>query len=155
VKRNPGSTLPLHPDIASLIRATCCLRAVRAVVESVLRYRMAGARGCGFGSSALRAKISAAIRVPAMDRAAMYLVAHVYSVLAFAEVLVLFGSVIGILVLVFRQAVRGLNAVMDAVEAALDARSRGADPRISKPVNLNVAVESRSHKILGGHNERF
>ena len=85
----------------------------------------------------------------------MYLVAHVYSVLAFAEVLVLFGSVIGILVLVFRQAVRGLNALMDAVEAALDARSRGADPRISKPVNLNVAVESRSHKILGGHNERF
>ena len=81
----------------------------------------------------------------------MHVVAYVYSVLAFAEVLVLFGSVIGILVLVGRQAVRGLNALMDA----LDARSRGTDPRLRTPVNLNVAVESRSRKIPGGHNERF
>jgi hypothetical protein len=85
----------------------------------------------------------------------MHVVAHVYAVLAFAEVLVLFGSVIGILVLVVRQAVRKLDALMDALDAALDARSHGTDPRLRTPVNLNVAVESRSRKILGGHNERF
>lgn len=85
----------------------------------------------------------------------MHFVAYVYSVLAFAEVLVLFGSIIGILVLVGRQAVRGLNALMDALDAALDARARGADPRLRTPVNLNVAVEIRSRKIPGGHNERF
>jgi len=85
----------------------------------------------------------------------MHFVAYVYSVLAFAEVLVLLGSIIGILVLVGRQAVRGLNALMDALDAALDARARGADPRLRTPVNLNVAVEIRSRKIPGGHNERF
>jgi len=81
----------------------------------------------------------------------MHFVAYVYSVLAFAEVLVLFGSIIGILVLVGRQAVRGLNALMDA----LDARAHGADPRLRTLANLNLAVESRSRKIMGGHNERF
>lgn len=112
-------------------------------------------RGCAFGASALSAKKLAAIRVPATDRRRMHFVAYVYSVLAFAEVLVLFGSIIGILVLVGRQAVRGLNALMDALDAALDARSRGADPRLRTPANLNLAVESRSRKIPGGHNERF
>ena len=84
----------------------------------------------------------------------MHFVAYVYSVLAFAEVLVLFGSIIGILVLVGRQTVRGLNALMDALDAALDARARGTDPRLRTPANLNLAVESRSRKIPGGHNER-
>lgn len=112
-------------------------------------------RSCAFGASALSAKKLTAIRVPATDRRRMHFVAYVYSVLAFAEVLVLFGSIIGILVLVGRQAVRGLNALMDALDAALDAHSRGTDPRFRTPANLNVAVESCSRKILGGHNERF
>jgi 4-hydroxybenzoate polyprenyltransferase len=82
----------------------------------------------------------------------MSLLAHIYSVLAFAEILTLVTSVIGVLVLAVRLAVRAINSVIDA---AIDSTARDAEPRDSKPARLNVAVESRFHKIPGGHNEHF
>jgi len=82
----------------------------------------------------------------------MYLLAQVYSVLAFAETMVLFASVLGLLVLGLRLTVRGLNILIDA---AIDSSARDADSGARKPSRLNVAAGGGYHKIPGGHNERF
>jgi hypothetical protein len=82
----------------------------------------------------------------------MHLLAHVYSVLAFAELLMLFGSIVGIIVFAVRRAVRAVDRF---IEAAVDASTRDAEPDARKPLRLNVAAESGSRRIPGGHNERF
>ena len=79
----------------------------------------------------------------------MFLISYVYGVLAFAETLVLFGSVIGLLVFALRQVVRGMNLVIDA---AINASSLDTTPRDRNRRRLNVAA---AHRIPGGHNERF
>lgn len=82
----------------------------------------------------------------------MNLLAHVYSVLAFAEVLMLFASLIGVVVFAVRCAVRAIDRF---IEAAVDANARDVEPGVRKPRRLNVVVETGSHRIPGGHNERF
>lgn len=79
----------------------------------------------------------------------MFFIAYVYAVLAFAETLVLFASILGLLVFVLRQMVRGINVVIDA---AINASSLDTMPRDRNPSRLNVAA---AHRIPGGHNERF
>ena len=82
----------------------------------------------------------------------MSLLPHVYSALAFAEILMLFASVIGILVFAVRRAVRAINSLMDT---AINSNSPDAEPRVRRQRRLKVATESGLHKIPGGHNERF
>ncbi len=82
----------------------------------------------------------------------MPFLAHVYSVLAFAEVLMLFASVIGVLVFAVRCTVRAIDRF---IEAAIDSSTGDAAPGARKPLRLDVAVEAGSRRIPGGHNERF
>lgn len=82
----------------------------------------------------------------------MFSIAYVYAVLAFAETLVLFASVLGLLVLALRQVVRGIDSLIDA---AINSSSPDTKPRVRTPSRFNVAAESRLHRIPGGHNERF
>jgi hypothetical protein len=86
------------------------------------------------------------------DRSRMPLLAHVYSVLAFAELLMLFASIVGVIVFAVRCAV---GAVDRFIEAAVDASARDGEPGVRKPLRLNVAAEAGSRRIPGGHNERF
>ena len=82
----------------------------------------------------------------------MHLLAHVYSVLAFAELLMLFGSIVGIIVFAVRRVVRAVDRF---IEAAVDASARDAEPGVRKPLRLNVAAGAGARRIPGGHNERF
>ncbi len=82
----------------------------------------------------------------------MHLLAHVYSVLAFAEILMLFASIIGVLVFAVRRTIEGIDRLIDA---AIDLNTRDKEPRVRGRSCLNVAVESGFHRIPGGHNERF
>lgn len=82
----------------------------------------------------------------------MHLLTLVYSCLAFAEILVLFASIIGLLTF----AVRQLIAITDALlSAAIDAGSRNSQPRDKRPNTFNLMFEGRPRRILGGHNEPF
>ena len=63
----------------------------------------------------------------------MYLLAQVYSVLAFAETMVLFASVLGLLVLGLRLTVRGLNILIDAAIDFERARCGLARPKTQSP----------------------
>ena len=82
----------------------------------------------------------------------MYLLTFVYSCLAFAEVLVLFASVIGLLTFVVKQLVALTDALLSAV---INAGSRTSQPRVKGRSAFNLIFESRPRKILGGHNELF
>ena len=82
----------------------------------------------------------------------MPFLAYVYSVLAFAEVLMLFASVIGVLVFVVRCTVRAIDQF---IEAAIDSSAGDTAPGARKPLRLDVAAETGSRRIPGGHNERF
>jgi hypothetical protein len=76
----------------------------------------------------------------------MYLL---YSILAFAEVLVLFASATGLVVLAVRQVIKGVSGLIDAaIDAGLpDARRRFAA--------LDPFGARRVREIPGGHNEHF
>jgi len=80
----------------------------------------------------------------------MHLLSYVYFVLAFAETLVLFASIIGLLVFAVRLAVEKINSLADA---AFDWSWPGTEPRVRRPRRLSVAAQSGSHEIPGGHNE--
>jgi hypothetical protein len=82
----------------------------------------------------------------------MLLLSYVYFVLAFAETLVLFASIIGLLVFAVRLAAEKINNLADA---ASDWSWPGTEPRVKRPSRLSVAVQSGSHQIPGGHNERL
>ena len=81
----------------------------------------------------------------------MLFLSYVYFVLAFAETLVLFASIIGLLALAVRLAVRGVNGLADAI----DSHWPGTEPRVRRSARLGLAIESGSHEIRGGHNERL
>jgi hypothetical protein len=76
----------------------------------------------------------------------MYLL---YSILAFAEVLVLFASAISLVVLALRQVIRAISGLIDAaINAGLpDARRRFAA--------LDLLGTRRVREVPGGHNEHF
>ena len=82
----------------------------------------------------------------------MQFLAYVYAILAFAETLMLFASIIGLLVFAVRQTVRIINRYIDA---AIDSSSRERASRTGRQSRLAVAGESGFHRIPGGHNERF
>ena len=94
----------------------------------------------------------AAILVDRGDTRRMFLLAGVYCVFAFAEVLVLFASVAGLLVLAVRLTVRAIDAFLDG---AIEASSLDARRRAGKASRLNLAAEGRFHRIPGGHNEHY
>ena len=76
----------------------------------------------------------------------------VYSVLAFAEVLVLLASAISLFVLVVRQAVREISRLLDGVIAA---RSPDTESSLMVQNPVSAGAGSRFRKIPGGHNEHF
>lgn len=82
----------------------------------------------------------------------MQLLTYAYAVLAFAETLVLFASIVGLLVFAVRQAVRIINRFIDA---AIDTSSRERESRTGRQSRLAVAGKSGFYRIPGGHNERF
>jgi hypothetical protein len=75
-----------------------------------------------------------------------------YSVLAFAEVLVLFASAISLFAFLVRQVVREINRFLDA---AVDAASPDTESPVKSPEPIGAGAGSRLHKITGGHNEHF
>lgn len=79
----------------------------------------------------------------------MYLL---YFVLSLTEVLVLFASAIGLLVLIFKETARFIDGLLDA---ALNAVSPSGRPRIALLDPLGVGGKGRVRMIPGGHNERF
>ena len=79
----------------------------------------------------------------------MYLL---YSVLAFAEVLVLFASTIGLLALAARQVTRKIRSLMGA---PINTGSASTEPYVKTLNPLGVTVERHARQIPGGHNERF
>ena len=82
----------------------------------------------------------------------MHLLSYVYFVFALAETLVLFASVVGLSVLAVRLVVERINSLVDA---AIDSSWSRTEPRVKRPGRLSVAVQSGSHEIPGGHNERL
>lgn len=73
-------------------------------------------------------------------------------VLSFAEVLVLFASAIGLLVLFVKEAVMSIEGLLDA---AMNAMSPGGRPGIESLEPVGVGGKGRVRIIPGGHNERF
>jgi hypothetical protein len=73
----------------------------------------------------------------------MYLL---YSILAFAEVLVLFASAISLVVLAVRQVIKAISGLIDA---AINAGLPDAQPRFTALDPAGV------RRVPGGHNEHF
>ena len=76
----------------------------------------------------------------------------VYSILAFAEVLVLFASAIGLFVFIVKEVVREINRLFDAAAAAASANKESS---VKSRDPVSVGAGSRLHRIPGGHNEHF
>jgi hypothetical protein len=69
-----------------------------------------------------------------------------YSILAFAEVLVLFASAISVAILATRQFIKGISGLIDA---AVNAGLPNAEPRFT------ALDPAGARRVPGGHNEHF